>query len=74
MIELKFDTINIIIYRQKIPKHDSVHINFCRLPQKFSYLLLFNSLLQILKFWSLAFFYVGLRIWSIGAHAVWIPR
>ena len=55
MIELKFDTINIIIYRQKIPKHDSVHINFCRLPQKFSYLLLFNSLLQILKFWSLAF-------------------
>ena len=120
MIELKFDTINIIIiYRRKIAKHDSVHINFCRLPQKFSYLLLFNSLLQILKFsdpyelFGLApgpkkeqkilfaalileprflnfgnlvpraivetlgprafFFYVGLCVWSIGAHAFLDP-
>jgi hypothetical protein len=41
----------IIIYRGKIAKHDSVHIIFCRLRQeKFSCLLVFNSLLQILKF------------------------
>jgi hypothetical protein len=36
LIELKFNpvyTINIIIYRGKIAKHDSVHINFCRLPR-----------------------------------------
>jgi hypothetical protein len=36
LIELKFDPVSIniiIIYREKIAKHDSVHINFCFLPQ-----------------------------------------
>jgi hypothetical protein len=45
-------------------KHDSVHINFCRLPQQFSYLLLFNSLLQILKFSDPGYEFFGLAFWS----------
>jgi hypothetical protein len=64
LIKLKLNpiyTINIIIiYRRKLAKHDSVHINFCRLPRNSAIIpplpylmtgpLVFNSLLQILKF------------------------
>jgi hypothetical protein len=38
-------------------------MNFCRLPQKFSNLLVFNSLLQILIFSDLYDFF-GLALWS----------
>jgi hypothetical protein len=54
LIEQKFNpvyTINIIIiYRGKIAKHDSIHINFSRLPRNSAIILVCNSLLQILKF------------------------